>query len=118
MPKVRFVKEKREIEVPVGTNLRRAAMEAGISVYEGIHKLANCRGLGICATCRVRITKGEDQASKMSFYEKMRLASPVLKMLYPDSKHPMRLSCRMQVMGDMEVETRPEPNLHGEAFWE
>lgn len=119
MPKVRFAKQKREIEVPAGTNLRRAALDAGISVYEGFHKFANCRGFGMCASCRVRITKGADQASAMSFFEKLRLASPLLKMLYPDdSEHPMRLSCRMQVMGDMEVETCPEPNLHGDVFWD
>ena len=117
MPTVRFVKEKRDVEVPAGTNLRQAAIKAGISVYEGPHKLLNCRGFGMCASCRVRITQGSDQASPMAWFEKLRLASPVLKMMYVDTKDPIRLACRMQVNGDMEVETCPEANLHGEPFW-
>ena len=34
MPTINFVNEKKQIEVPEGTNLRRAAMQSGIQVYE------------------------------------------------------------------------------------
>ncbi len=32
MPKITFVKEKQEVEVPAGTNLRKAAMQAATGV--------------------------------------------------------------------------------------
>ena len=35
MPTVKFVKEKKEIEVPAGTNLRAAAVQAGINLNQG-----------------------------------------------------------------------------------
>ena len=65
MPIIKFIKEKKEIEVPRGANLRKAALEAGINLYQGINgfgasvnKVFNCHGLGQCGMCRVLITKG------------------------------------------------------------
>jgi hypothetical protein len=29
----------------------------------------------------------------------------------------LRLSCQAKVYGDIEVETQPPLNLHGERFW-
>lgn len=37
MPIIKFIKEKKEIEVPRGANLRKAALEAGINLYQGIN---------------------------------------------------------------------------------
>src|SRR5687767_12081218 len=50
MPKVTFIsdKEKREVEVPEGANLREEAIKAGLPVYKGLHRYLNCRGLGLC----------------------------------------------------------------------
>lgn len=115
MPKVRFVKENREIEVPEGSNLRQAALDAGIQVYRLRHRLLNCHGRGKCGTCRVLIRKGMQNASPISPKEQSRLR---LSLLYTGNPDQLRLSCQTQVLGDMEVETAPEPNLHGEAFWE
>ena len=46
MPKVVFVKEKKEIEVAQGANLREEARKAGVEVYQGLTRYLNCRGLG------------------------------------------------------------------------
>src|SRR5262249_27361634 len=53
MPKVVFVNEKTEIEVPQGANLRAEARKAGIDVYAGLSRYLNCLGNGLCGTCRV-----------------------------------------------------------------
>ena len=67
MPIVKFVKEKKEVEVSEGTNLRKAAMNAGVNLYQGVNgvgasvnKVLNCRGMGTCGTCRVNILKGAE----------------------------------------------------------
>ena len=63
MPKVVFVKEKKEIEVPDGANLRQEARKAGIQVYRGIERFLNCRGNGLCGACRVLVKKGMENLS-------------------------------------------------------
>jgi len=52
MPKIRFLPHEKEISVPQGTSLIRAAMEAGV------HINASCGGEGVCGKCRVLIEKG------------------------------------------------------------
>ena len=51
MPTVKFINEKKEIEVPEGTDVRTAALEAGVNLYKGINgfgesinKYVNCHG--------------------------------------------------------------------------
>ena len=58
MPKVTFVNEKQEIEVPAGANLRQEARKAGVQLYKGPFRLLNCHGLGLCGTCLVLVKKG------------------------------------------------------------
>ena len=67
MPSVKFVNEKKTIEVPVGANLRREALKAGIELYPGIHRVLNCHGLGQCASCCVKIKKGKENVSPQDF---------------------------------------------------
>jgi ferredoxin len=114
MPTVKFVSEAKAIEVPVGANLRLEALKAGVDVYRWRHKMLNCRGHGTCGTCRVLITKGVENASPASGWEKMRLG---LSMVSIGFEQQMRLSCQTIVNGDMEVETRPALNMSGEKFW-
>lgn len=128
MPVVKFIKEKKEIEVPVGANLRKEAIKAGVNTHQGINgfgaslnKIINCHGLGQCGTCRVKIVKGIENASPMGFLEKLRfynpIPDPVPCMAYIGNEATMRLSCQVIVQGDMEVETGPELNLYGENFF-
>ncbi len=55
MPTIKFVKEKKEIQVPEGANLRNEAFKAGVTVYKGPDKILHCPGLGLCGTCRVSL---------------------------------------------------------------
>jgi len=128
MPLVKFIKENKEIEVPEGANLRQEAIKAGINTHQGVNgfgatvnKFLNCHGLGQCGTCRVRITKGMENASPIGFIEKMRfynpLPDPIPCMSYIGNEDTMRLACQTLVYGDMEVETGPPLNLFGDNFF-
>lgn len=128
MPLVKFIKENKEIDVPVGANLRQEAIKAGINVHQGLNgfgaslnKHVNCHGLGQCGTCRVLVTKGKENASPMGLVEKVRfynpLPDPLPCMAFIGNEDSMRLACCTKVMGDLEVETGPELNLFGENFF-
>ncbi len=113
MPKVTFTKEKKEIEVPKGANLRQVMLENGIEVYSGIHKTkwGNCGGHGSCGTCRVYIKEGDENASARGLKETVRTA---LAFFMIGHEGEVRLSCQTRVQGDMTVEARPEFNWYGE----
>jgi len=119
MPKIIVLNEqKKEIEVPAGTNLRQALRDAGVPVYAHIHKYLNCRGLGLCGTCAVTIKKGTDQVSKKSMMEKFTFAThPIKSLQVIGHEDELRLSCQITVQGDIEIETRPSFSLSGETFW-
>lgn len=111
---IKFVNEKKEIQVPNGSNLRREAMRAGVAVYSGINKVAHCPGLGTCGSCRVLINKGMDNTSPMGLLEKARLK---VSMAYIGNEDKMRLACQTEVNGDIEVTTTPGLNWFGENFF-
>lgn len=132
MPLVKFVKEKKEIEVPEGANLRAEAIKAGINVNcgingygESINKFANCFGKGMCGTCRVLITKGIENTNKLTTREWVKfktplptpIPDPIPCLAYIGHEDEMRLACMTKVLGDIEVETGPEVNLFGENFF-
>lgn len=111
MPKLRFLRSGIEIEVPAGSNLRQAALKHGVRLYPGIHRLANCHGLGQCGSCRVLLKEGsEKNASPKGIVERMRLAMSYFAIGHGDT---MRLACQTKVMGDLEVLERPPGNVSG-----
>lgn len=133
MPIVKFVKENKEIEVPVGANLRTEAIKAGIYVNQGfvnqfgrrLNKCLNCKGMGLCGTCRVLITKGMENTNKLTLREWLKfrtvvptpLPDPIPPLAYIGHEDTMRLACCTKVYGDIEVETGPEINLFGDNFF-
>jgi ferredoxin len=114
MPKVTLPKEKKEIEVAAGANLRESLQREGIEVYAGLSRYVNCFGHSMCGECRVLVTKGMENLSKPSLIENGKLATMLATL---GNEKTMRLSCCCQVNGDVTVETRPELNLSGEVFW-
>jgi ferredoxin len=119
MPKVVFVNEKKEIEVPAGANLRLEAIKAGIPVYGGLDRYLNCRGNGLCGTCRVLVKKGMENLSPRTILERINRNLHPLGMFYAIGREDeLRLSCQVQVNGDCTVETRPAFNWSGENFWQ
>ena len=128
MPVVKFIKEKKEIEVAQGTNLRRAALSAGVNLYQGLNgigaslnQFVNCLGLGMCGTCKVLIKKGVENVSPMGTLEKIKFHCPVPDPMpclsFIGHEAEMRLACQATVNGDIEVETGPEFDLFGENFF-
>src|SRR5258708_13322497 len=71
MPKVKFVREKKEVEVEPGANLRKVAIREGIELYPGIHQYLNCMGFGQCASCRVHVTKGAANLSPQQTFARL-----------------------------------------------
>lgn len=118
MPKVKFVNEKKTVEVESGANLRKAAMQEGINLYPGIHQTFNCMGLMQCASCRVIITKGVENTRRQGIFEYLRLLlGPITIFARIGHEKNLRLACRTKVLGDIEVETQPPVNWHGEKYW-
>ncbi|MFN5756580.1 MAG: 2Fe-2S iron-sulfur cluster-binding protein [Planctomycetia bacterium] len=114
MPTITFTNEKKEIQVPAGANLRKEALQAGVSLYPGIHKVANCHGFGTCGSCRVLITKGMENTSSKGILESARLG---VSLAYIGNENTMRLACQTKVNGDITVTTCPGMNLYGENFF-
>jgi ferredoxin len=114
MPTITFTNEKKEIQVPAGANLRKEALSAGVALYPGIHKIANCHGFGSCGSCRVLVTKGMENTSPRGILEAARMA---VSLAYIGNEGTMRLACQTKVNGDISVTTCPPPNLFGDNFF-
>ena len=114
MPTIKFVQEKKEIQVPAGANLRQEAIRAGVQLYQGPEQYLNCHGFGLCAGCRINVAKGMENLSPMGTIERLSLAKT---MSYIGNENRMRLACQTKVLGDVDVETRPPLNLFGENFF-
>jgi 2Fe-2S ferredoxin len=120
MPKVSFVKEKRDIEVPAGANLREEAIKAGIPVnYQmgspKLGKFINCFGHGTCGSCHVLVKQGMENLSPKGRWERIRLG---LMMATVGHEEESRLSCQVTINGDCSVETHPGIDWDGENFWQ
>ena len=119
MPVVYFVKQQRAVECPVGANLRDVARQNGIDVYVFPNNLVNCRGNGLCGTCRVLVKKGMENLSPKTFMERFNFnAHPLTMLAVIGHEDEMRLSCQVRVNGDCSVETQPAMNWSGENFWQ
>ena len=110
MPLIRFKREHLTVEVPEGANLRQVALENGIEVYQGADRVVNCRGHGLCGTCRVYVKEGTKNTSPPTLVERLKTS---LAFWAIDHEDEVRLSCQTKVMGDMTVETTPDGNLYG-----
>lgn len=115
MPKITFVNEKKEVEIPAGANLRQAAREAGVEVYPWLNRYLNCHGFGLCGTCKVLVKKGMENLSPKTRIERIKLGMMMSSVGHEDE---MRLSCQVKVNGDCSVVTKPPLNLSGENFWQ
>jgi ferredoxin len=101
MPVVYFVKEQRAVECPVGSNLRDLARANGISVYIFPNTIANCRGNGLCGTCRVKV----DNPRALS----PRTKADTRKCAWEGEEY--RLACQTKVLADVSVTTNPRKIL-------
>ena len=119
MPKVSIANEKKEIEVPAGAVLRDELRKAGVPVYKGLDNYLNCRGFGLCGTCKVLVKKGMENLNPISGMEKVNLSfHPMTVFARIGHEEEMRLSCQVKVNGDCTIETTPALNLSGDNFWQ
>ncbi len=119
MPKVTIVNTKQEFEVEAGANLRQAAMKAGVAVYKGLDRFLNCRGFGLCGTCRILVKNGMENLTSKTMLEKLNLTlHPLSLMAGIGHETEIRLACQVHVKGDCAIETTPAFNWSGENFWQ
>lgn len=121
MPKIFFVREQKEIEAPVGANLRTVARAAGIDIYYKFagcpnfmaQNVMNCHGLGMCGTCGVHLLDGTAaNAEPAGMQEKLRVKiydplTPHLPAGRIGHEDQFRLSCKTKIKGDLKVLTKP-----------
>ena len=100
MPTIEFLIEKKKIKVGKYANLRQAALKHNIEVYEGINRLTNCRGHGLCGTCTMEIVRGLENLTPKTAAEKIHLQ---------EKPENIRLSCQVEVLGDLCVITNFTP---------
>lgn len=99
MARIKFVKENKEIEASLGSNLRFKAQENNIDIYTLMGKLTQCGGYGQCGTCVVDILEGGQNLSPRTAVEEKILRKR------PSS---CRLACQTTIQGPATVETKPD----------
>lgn len=93
MPKV--LAQGKTIECDRGENLRKILLKSGIDLYNGGAKVINCRGIGSCGTCAVKV---EGEVSVVNWRDQARRSLP------PHSPtKDLRLACQTQVLGDVKI---------------
>src|SRR5512139_1941259 len=93
MPRVRFEPNGREVEIPAGESLLRAAILAGV------HVNASCGGSGVCGKCRVVVEQGEVASE------------PSAKLSAEQVAGGSVLACTSTVGGDVQVRIPVESQL-------
>lgn len=94
MPRVRFVDQNLEIDVPVGTSLLEAARQ--IDAPEG----SACGGVCACSTCHVYVQTGAELLSQAEEEEE-----DILDKAF-DVQMSSRLGCQAKLLRDGLVELR------------
>lgn len=104
MPKVRFKRERIEVEIPEGESILSAAKRAGAPEGD------RCGGVCACSTCHVYVTKGFDTLSEIEDEE-----FDILDKAF-DVRPASRLGCQARVADeDVEVELTRESR---QAFYD
>eukprot|EP00798_Chlamydomonas_sp_ICE-L_P014989 gene14989-21047_t len=83
----------------LGRKLRSAMLEAGVTPHNSRSKLINCRGLGTCGTCAVRL-EGPVLPTQWTTAEQLRLSFPPHS---APANQKLRLACQVTVQGDLQV---------------
>jgi ferredoxin len=93
MPKV--LAQGKLIECESQVNLRKVLLINGVDLHNGGSQVINCRGLGTCGTCAVKV---EGEVSAANWRDQTRRSLP------PHSPaSDLRLACQTQVLGDVKV---------------
>ena len=90
---VTFTNWDKTLECKPHTNLRQLAIEQDIDLYNGLSRFFNCEGNGLCGTCTVEVVP-QEAATRKGAKEKLR---------FFQLKDNLRLSCQVEVIGDIQV---------------
>ena len=100
MALVFFERQGKTVKCNAGWNLRRLALENDIRIYSSLDRVINCRGNGLCGTCKVEVFASEDwDLNPRTAMEEKKLK----KFNNPN----LRLSCQVKVHGNIRVKTYP-----------
>ena len=98
MPEIVFINENKKFQADLGSNLRESAIKTQISIYSNIFtKLFNCRGNGVCGTCKVIIESGDIDPPNKTENKK-------LKRDLQENPNT-RLACQLDIKGDLKIRT-------------
>ncbi|MCR9152760.1 MAG: 2Fe-2S iron-sulfur cluster-binding protein [Croceimicrobium sp.] len=86
-----------------GKSLRRALIEQGDNPHNGKSSWLNCKGMGTCGTCAIKVLKGH--VPPLNARESWRLNFPPHK-----KQNQLRLACQIELQGPLELEKYP-------GFW-
>ncbi|MEN0058473.1 MAG: 2Fe-2S iron-sulfur cluster-binding protein [Bdellovibrio sp.] len=91
MPCIFFAKKATSLQVPVGANLMKSLLAAGLPVA------SSCDGEGVCAKCRIFILQGSENLSP---------ETPLEQFLKETNSLPShtRISCQTEVLGDITID--------------
>ncbi|MTJ09390.1 MULTISPECIES: 2Fe-2S iron-sulfur cluster-binding protein [unclassified Anabaena] len=93
MPQV--IAQGKLIECESQANLRKVLLANGVDLYNGGSGIINCRGIGTCGTCAVKV---EGEVSAVNWRDQTRRSLP------PHSPtNDLRLACQTQVLGNVKV---------------
>lgn len=87
-----------------GTNLRKVLIDNGFQVYQELRSVFNCNSRQLCGTCVLDVVDGMENLTVKAVNEKKAMAAN------PDS---FRLSCNIDVYGDVCVRLRPKGVKYG-----
>lgn len=96
MPKVRFLKERLEIDVEPGITILEAAKRVGAPEGD------RCGGVCACSTCHVYVVEGFDRTSEIEDEE-----FDILDKAF-DVRSTSRLGCQARIEGDIAVDISDE----------
>lgn len=105
MPVVTFHNEHRSVETEAGTNLRHLMMKVGVTPYQGLDMLTNCRGHNFCGTCAVEVVDGKGGSPRGQDEESTLVGTLAIARIVGKN---FRLACQTTVAGDMVVKTHPQ----------
>ncbi|MFQ5824771.1 MAG: hypothetical protein ACE5JB_11990 [bacterium] len=96
MPSVHFEEPNVTVTARAGKDIRKIAQINNVSVYGGVNKFINCRGIGLCGTDRI-IVEPQDCVTQPTWKEKLHFGD----------KPKMRLACQAKLTDDANISVTP-----------
>jgi ferredoxin len=96
MPSVHFEEANVTVTAREGKDIRKIAQKGKVSIYGGVNKFLNCRGLGLCGTDRI-LVEPHDCVTPPTWKEKLHFGD----------KPKMRLACQAKLVHDANISVAP-----------